>query len=72
MGQRTKGAFMVMIPDADPSKHRSTLATEMLELTTVFVKDQDQAAEVAKQLAEQGCRAIELCGGFGQSADELS
>jgi len=68
VAQQAKGAFTVVIPDADPSKHRSTLATEMLELTTVFVKNQDQAAEVAKQLVEQGCRAIELCGGFGHAA----
>jgi hypothetical protein len=40
----------------------------MLELTTVFVKDRDQAVEVAKQLVDQGCGAVELCGGFGHAA----
>jgi hypothetical protein len=65
MAQQIKAAFIALIPGSDPAKHRSTIATEMLELSTVLVKDREQAVEVAKQLAEQGCGLIELCGGFG-------
>ena len=32
----------------------------------VGVKDYDQAAQVARELVDQGVTAIELCGGFGQ------
>ena len=69
MTQQAKVAFIAMGgPESDPTKHRSVIANSMLELTTVFVKDRDQAVEIAKQLADQGCKAIELCGGFGHTA----
>ena len=69
MAQQAKGAFIVMAgPDSDPTKHRSVIANSMIELTTVFVKDRDQAVEVARQLVGQGCGAIELCGAFGHAA----
>lgn len=34
-------------------------------MIVVGVKDYQQAASVAKELANQGVTAIELCGGFG-------
>jgi hypothetical protein len=33
----------------------------------VFVKDREQAIEVAKELTDQGCKLIELCSSFGHS-----
>ena len=60
-----KLAFMAMVPDADPAKHRSVLATEFAELTVVLVPNMQQAIEQAKKLAAEGCSALELCGGFG-------
>ena len=60
-----KGVFMAMVPDADPEKNRSVVETGILEMTTVLVKDIDQAVEVAKKLADDGYSLIELCGGFG-------
>ena len=60
-----KGVFMAMVPDADPEKNRSVVETGILALTTVLVKDIDQAVEVAKKLADDGYSLIELCGGFG-------
>jgi hypothetical protein len=33
----------------------------------VFVKDCEQAVEVAKELADKGCKFIELCSSFGHS-----
>jgi hypothetical protein len=62
-----KLAFMAIVPGADPQKHRSVITTEFAELTTQIVGDKDQAVTLAKQLADEGCAAIELCGGFGQA-----
>ena len=62
-----KLAFMAMVPDADPAKHRAVIATEFAELTVVLVPNMEQAIAKAKQLAAEGCSAIELCGGFGNS-----
>ncbi len=62
-----KIAFMAIVPDADPDKHRSTLSTEFVELVTQLVANMDQAIDKAKQLAEEGCGVIELCGAFGHS-----
>jgi len=62
-----KMAFMAIAPDADPDKHRSTVSTEFVELIIQLVANMDQAINKAKQLAEEGCGVIELCGGFGHS-----
>lgn len=63
-----KLAFMAIVPGADPDKHCSTLTTEFVELITQLVPDKGQAIEKAKKLADEGCAAIELCGGFGHIA----
>lgn len=60
-------AFMAIVPDADPEKHRCTVATDFVELIVQLVANMDQALDKAKQLAEEGCGVIELCGGFGHS-----
>jgi hypothetical protein len=58
---------MFVTPDSDPKIHRTSLSTpEVLDLTVVGVKDYDQAAQVARELVDQGVTAIELCGAFGQ------
>lgn len=62
-----KIAFMALVPGADPDKHRGTVSTEFVELVTQLVADMDQAIDKAKQLAEEGCGVIELCGAFGHS-----
>jgi len=67
MAAKAKMAFMVLVPDADSAKHRCTLTTGLVELTMVFVANMSQAVDMAKQLADQGCGIIELCGGFGHS-----
>jgi hypothetical protein len=66
MMARAKVAFIFLAPDSDPSKHRSIISTpEALDLMVVGVKDYEQAAQIARELADQGVEAIELCGGFG-------
>jgi hypothetical protein len=63
---KAKAAFMFVTPDADPSKHRAIISTpNVLDLIVVGVKDYEQAGQVAEELADQGVKAIELCGGFG-------
>jgi hypothetical protein len=60
-------AFMALVPDADPDKHRCTMTTGLVELVIQLVTNMNQAIDMAKQLADQGCSVIELCGGFGHS-----
>ncbi len=60
-----KLAFMAIVPGADPEKHRNVITTDFVELITQLVPDKDTAVEKARQLADEGCSAIELCGGFG-------
>jgi hypothetical protein len=67
MAPQAKMAFMAIVPDADVKKHRSTMVTGLVELIIQFVPNMSQAIEMAKQLADQGCGVIELCGGFGHS-----
>jgi hypothetical protein len=62
-----KAAFMFVTPDSDPKTHITSMATpEVLDLVVVGVKDYEQATVVARELVDQGVKAIELCGGFGQ------
>ena len=59
-------AFIYVVPDGDPTKHRVTISkSAFLDLTIVGVKDYVQGVQVAKELASQGVQTIELCGGFG-------
>ncbi len=66
-----KSAFIVMAPDGDPAKYRSTIKTSKLEFTTVVIEmmDFDAAVEVAKDLVQnQGVQSIYLCAGFTHQA----
>ena len=62
-----KGAFMAILPGADPQKHRCVIETDLADLIIVVVGNMDQAIEEAKKLADDGCGIIELCAGFGHS-----
>jgi hypothetical protein len=67
--KRFKAAFIAHVPDADPAKHRSVVRTPSYELTSVFVRDDDQAVEVCKELAEkEGVHSFLLCPGFTHKA----
>ena len=66
MSDKLQLAFIYAVPDADPKAHRVTMSQSAIaDLIVVPVKDYQQAAEVARELAEQGIQAIELCAGFG-------
>ncbi|HWP51347.1 MAG TPA: DUF6506 family protein [Clostridia bacterium] len=60
-----QAAFLFLSPDADSAKNRTVVATSAVELTVVGVKDYTDAVNVAKALVSNGCKCIELCGGFG-------
>ena len=65
-----KAASVIMAPDGDPQKHRATVKTDKLEVTTVVVQlmNFDQAASVCKDLVQkEGIQSILLCPGFTAS-----
>jgi hypothetical protein len=63
--KKFKAAFISHVPDADSSKHRSILKTSLYELTTVLVRDDDDAVNVCRDLAKkEGIRSFLLCPGF--------
>lgn len=62
---RLKAAFMFIAPQAQPELHQALVATPEVEVLTVAVSSYAQACETAVRLADLGCVAIELCGGFG-------
>jgi len=66
-----KEACVIMAADGDPKKHRTTIKTSKLELTTVVTElgNFDQAVEVCKDLVQkQGVQAFILCPGFTHQA----
>lgn len=60
-----QAAFIFIAGGADPKKDRGTVQTPSVNLTSIGVASYEQAVEVAKEMADLGCGAIELCGGFG-------
>jgi len=68
MKEILKAAFIFLAPEADPNKHRQTIETPLVHLVTVGVQDYAQAVTTCKKLVQnEGVKAIELCGGFGNS-----
>jgi len=66
-----KIGFVIMSPDGDPSKHRATIKTPRLEITTVVVelRNFDQAVNVCKDLVKnEGVQGLILCPGFPHQA----
>ena len=60
-----EAAFIFIAAGADPAVHRGTVETPSVRLTSIGVSSYEQGAAAAKEMAEAGCGAIELCGGFG-------
>jgi hypothetical protein len=58
-------AFIFIAPGADPAVNRGVVETPSVRLTSIGVETYEQGVEVAKEMADAGCGAIELCGGFG-------
>jgi hypothetical protein len=63
--RKFKAAFIAHVPDADSVKHRSILKTSLYELTSVLVRDDDDAVNVCRDLAKSdGIKSFLLYPGF--------
>ena len=63
--ERFRAALVAMTPDADPSKHRSVIKTPLYELTSILVKNEDEAVRICKELVQKdGVQSFLLCPGF--------
>lgn len=72
MADILKAAFVFIAPEADPAKHRQWIKTPMVHLLTVGVKNYAEAVATCKELVKnEGVKAIELCGGFGNHGTAL-
>ncbi len=66
MADILKAAFVFVAPQADPDQHRQWIETPAVHLLAIGVKDYAAAVATCKKLVEEeGVKAIELCGGFG-------
>ena len=55
----------MLLPDAEPVKHRCVIETSKYKLFAVVVKDQVQAVEECKKcVKEEGIHSVRLCPGF--------
>lgn len=66
-----KSAFLIMAPDGDPDRHRTSVKTSMTEITVVVFEmmNFDQAADVCRDLVQnEGVQVIFLCPGFTHEA----
>lgn len=68
---KVNAAFIFVAPDVDYKTHRTVVDTPVVSLTVVGVKNYTEAVQVAKELVEQGVKAIELCAGFGNEGIAL-
>ncbi|BAW31515.1 MAG TPA: DUF6506 family protein [Methanothermobacter sp.] len=64
MTKKFKTAFIAHVPDAKPQRDRCKIETGLYELTSILIKDDDQAIKVCEELAEEGVHSIILCPGF--------
>jgi len=68
MTKKFKTAFIAHVPDADPQRDRCKIETSLYELTSILIKDDDQAIKVCQELAKDGVHSIILCPGFTHKA----
>lgn len=62
---KVNAAFIFIAPEVDYEKHKAMIDTPTVSLNVVGVKSYAEAEHAARELAEQGVKAIELCAGFG-------
>ena len=57
-------AFIAHVPDADPTRDRSLVETDLYRLFSVLVQNTDQAVAVCRELvADEGVQSVLLCPG---------
>lgn len=70
MGKKIKSdkikiGFIFCHKGCNPRKDRSVIDAEGMIMYTVGCSSYGEAEQVAKELLEEGCSAIDLCGAFG-------
>ena len=68
---KVNAAFLFVAPEVDYKIHRTVVDNPEGHLTVVGVKHYEEGVLVAKELVEQGVKAIELCAGFGNVGTAL-
>ena len=68
---KVNAAFIFVAPEVDYTKHRTVVDTPVVHLTVVGVKNYEEGVMVAKELADQGVKAIALCAGFGNEGTAM-
>lgn len=62
---KVKAAFIFVAPETDYNIHRAVIETPALILNVVGVRNYTEGIQVAKELVNDGVKALELCAGFG-------
>jgi hypothetical protein len=60
---KVKAAFIFVAPDY--KIHRAMIETPALTLDIVGVRNYTEGVQIAKELVDDGVKALELCAGFG-------
>jgi hypothetical protein len=68
---KVNAAFIFVAPETDASIHRTIVETPVVSLHVIGVKNYEEGVEVAKEMADQGVKAIELCAGFGNEGTAM-
>lgn len=58
-------AFIYVAKGCDPTKHKATIDSPGWNSIFIGVDSVDDGCNIAKKLVNEGCKLIELCGGFG-------
>jgi len=63
--EKFKALFLAHAPDADKNQHKALIETGLYQLFVQVVRTQEEAVQVARELAaNEGVHSILLCPGF--------
>ena len=68
---KVEAAFIFVAPETNKEVHKALVETPALNLHVVGVADYAEGVDAARELADQGVKAIELCGGFGNEGTAM-
>lgn len=58
-------AFIYVAEGLSAEKQRASIPSDNINMNVIGVKNYIEAEQVAKEMVDKGCTAIELCAGFG-------
>lgn len=58
-------AFIYVYEGCNPVRDKAIIQSTLLKTIIIGVSSIEAGCEEAKKVVEEGCRLIELCGGFG-------